>query len=552
MGLWWSPLALLWAVAVVGARAEAGFDVLVVLGQSNAAGWGDGPPLSVNPRIWALSFAPWGLVPARDPLPTPTGHNRVGLGLTAAAAYWNDRDTPRDDERIVVLVNCARPGTGFADGMWLPGQGEGPSWCRAQLERLVQTYEGVHRVVGLLWHQGETDALAWERERERAERQPLVYAGRLQRLVHELRHTFPGAAGDTPFVVAPFVPIFVRDGGLGVRAFDRVLRNVDVFVSHAAVAEVDDLGHEDGIHFSAAALRTLGRRYGAALAVARRRAQPRDAFAGLSMGSMLVRAAPAAGNFSLLLWHAHTPRDGDGAAPEVWACVEGGTGPCLGTAAGGDGGVLWSYLQTRNEGGGGATVLPRTSVEAPRCFVALVGTQSEPGRGARALFVDGLVWNDGGRTDQPPRDAETPWTGAADGRALVLGSADVRTAQSDRVFWLAVADRALSPTEAMGVFLASGVQWTVAEAPPSGSSVPQTLIVALTSTLGAMVFLGVIASPALLRWHQQRRLHGGGNLRLRGGAAPAPLTEMAAIAAHAEAVLSAPATPVDAGEVVTE
>lgn len=173
------------------------FDVLLVIGQSNAQG--AGKPLldeAPDPRVWqypAASKPQTGIVPAVDPMPHQgpiTSNTGTGPGIAAARAYADAHPGRR-----VLLVPAAYSQTGFSSAGpntwdWESTEGGDNLAVRAVAQTraaLAAAGEGA-RLAGILWHQGEGDqSIAAD------------YAAKLDGLIAWLRDQFD--APEVPFVV---------------------------------------------------------------------------------------------------------------------------------------------------------------------------------------------------------------------------------------------------------------------------------------------------------------------------------------------------------------
>jgi hypothetical protein len=250
-GAW---LVLLPALAAAALTDYAGYDVFAIMGQSNAQG--GGLPLSTLPtdeRIQALRINQTGVILAVDPLPTPSTGTTVGLGITAAQAHL----PYLAPGRAILLVNVAAGGTGFANGYWAPG-GNGPALAVAKLTEALALPGGCHRVMAVLWHQGEADALL--------NVSAATYRTALATLVSNARASWPGLSATTPWIVGRMSAQWVNLSAT-YAAVDAVIATVNQTVPYSAAVDTTDLTNNGGsnfIHFSADAQRTMGTRYYAA------------------------------------------------------------------------------------------------------------------------------------------------------------------------------------------------------------------------------------------------------------------------------------------------
>ena len=239
----------------------AAFPVFLLMGQSNMAGWsrldlsnpseaGDFSPV---PRVLALggqctlkSRRPRGWMrwrPAAHPLHLNQKGAGFGLGLSFASRLLEEKPA-----LTIGLIPCAWGGAGI-DQLG-PGT---PLYDNAVVRARKAELRGT--LTGVLWHQGETDALS--------ESLAPSHAGKLAALIARLRSDL--AAPQLPFLI----------GGLGTFGDEKRdaaaiarqivvrsgLRQVAGETAHAAFVESDGLEGVDDVHFSRAALVEFGQRY---------------------------------------------------------------------------------------------------------------------------------------------------------------------------------------------------------------------------------------------------------------------------------------------------
>ncbi|MES2356074.1 MAG: sialate O-acetylesterase [Pseudomonadota bacterium] len=219
---------------VVSAQATAdGYDVILLAGQSNMAGRATASSpdadAATNPRIF-MWHPISGIVPAQDPLvhqePRKTNADGsftfiAGPGLTFAKEYI--KTIPSN--RKVLLVGAVYGGTGFMPDVtastqrwnftlkkfesvtnlhhrWMPTDdpATGGDLYRGAIRRAneAMTAAGLNaRFVGILWHQGENDAVYDGAD---------TYATNHGNLINALRSNITGADSRTPVVVGEFNP----------------------------------------------------------------------------------------------------------------------------------------------------------------------------------------------------------------------------------------------------------------------------------------------------------------------------------------------------------
>lgn len=249
---WVLLVLVLWigsAMQVTAADAErklppkAQFHVYLLMGQSNMAGRGrmteaDRRPVS---RVWMLDkLDRW--VPAAHPLhfdkPKIAG---VGLGLPFAKRMCQE-----DPNVQIGLIPCAFGGTPLS--RWSKG---GDLYQNAVRRARLAVRDGTLK--GVLWHQGESDSQRPETAN--------TYAVRLAKMIGDLRTDLESP--DLPFVAGRLGEFYLRAGEKSLAGtVDAALRNLPNQVEYTACAGAEGLDHKgDEVHFSADALRELGKRY---------------------------------------------------------------------------------------------------------------------------------------------------------------------------------------------------------------------------------------------------------------------------------------------------
>lgn len=232
------------------------WSMFLLAGQSNMAGRG---PLSErcaslaatpDERIAVLGADGAWRVPASHPLhwdkPDKVG---VGPGLEFARAVV---DFLPEGEQRVGLLPYAFGGSELA--RWAP---EGGDLFAAAVASVRRGAEAGGQLVGVLWHQGESDS--------GSEGDAASYADRLRSVIRELRSQcgLPGV----PMVLGELGVHFLdMAGDARFRFAVRVNRAIAEVAASAgpgiAVASARGLAHRgDRLHFSAEAADTLGRRY---------------------------------------------------------------------------------------------------------------------------------------------------------------------------------------------------------------------------------------------------------------------------------------------------
>lgn len=221
--------------------------LFLLIGQSNMAGRGrvePGAEADTHPRVFMFTAeGRWAL--ARDPVHFDKPEV-AGVGLCSEFARTL---VDRDPVLIVGLVPAAVGGTRLAE--WRPG---GALYAAAVARvRAALGENGPHRLAGILWHQGESDATADVHEGDLA-----TYPERFAAMVARLRADLGDAGDDVPLVMGELGRMNPRYAAFNAATLPEAVRRVP----RAALVTSEDLTDGgDGIHLDAASLRTFGRRY---------------------------------------------------------------------------------------------------------------------------------------------------------------------------------------------------------------------------------------------------------------------------------------------------
>lgn len=247
-------------------KAVAGADVVLLIGQSNMAGYGypwkqtlDAVP---NPRInqWSRAGTVTAAVEPLQHWVWTADAQRTGMGFSFAQAYL--ATVPA--QRTVLLVPAAYGGTGFVWHNWNPGD-EIYEDAVARLTAALAADPG-NCVAAVLWHQGESDVVAGMSQQ--------AYASAFDAMIRNLRSRVPQAR-TAPLVVGEFTPEWIAANPASTAAVLGALRDAPNRIKRSAVASSAGLASNaragfpaDIIHFDARAMRNYGRRYFKALSAA--------------------------------------------------------------------------------------------------------------------------------------------------------------------------------------------------------------------------------------------------------------------------------------------
>ena len=219
----------------------------LMIGQSNMAGRGeicDVEPID-NFRCYMLRNGRF--IRMREPInpdrPIFEGQFRSGISLAASFAD----EFANTYHKRVGLIPCADGGTSIKS--WQKG-----SILYDHAVFITRLAMRSSKFSGFLWHQGESDALTEESVAE--------YKGKLVKFINDIRADLNAA--ELPFIMGELSHSVSREWARVelIEEINSIIYEVADELTNCAVASSDGLSMKaDGIHFSAPALRVLGRRY---------------------------------------------------------------------------------------------------------------------------------------------------------------------------------------------------------------------------------------------------------------------------------------------------
>jgi hypothetical protein len=230
------------------------FDIIIQAGQSNAQGTSFGPtdaPYQPDERVWYMNEDDTFSLAAER----VNGNEVQGnFALPFAREYLNAGRLA--EGRKLLILRAAIGGTGFLDNRWKLT--DDLYLHMMEMIRTALALNPENRLVALLWHQGETDAIYNATYDQ--------HYGHLSTLLSTVRDTF--AAPDLPFVAGDFVRHWEEDNQERCTPVVDAIRAVCRDLTPAAFVESDGLqsndqalGTGDTIHFSRRAIYELGKRY---------------------------------------------------------------------------------------------------------------------------------------------------------------------------------------------------------------------------------------------------------------------------------------------------
>lgn len=221
---------------------DDGLNVFLLMGQSNMAGRGRPGEVSAlrHPQVSMFRAGRW--VAADEPLHTDKPEVAgAGLGMSfAVEVIARARLAP------IGLVPCAVGGTPLS--RWMPGA---DLYGRALALARQALSAGTLR--GILWHQGEGDAGSAENARS--------YGRRFRQMIICLRDELQ--AGEVPVITGELGSFLdIRAGCAFYAIVNQQLRELADRLPACACAGAEGLtDNGDQLHFNAASLRELGKRY---------------------------------------------------------------------------------------------------------------------------------------------------------------------------------------------------------------------------------------------------------------------------------------------------
>lgn len=240
-------------------RPSDAIDSVLLIGQSNMCGRGIvGEVPEINPRgmMFMLRNGRW--QPMSEPI-NPDRHvyaaspTQLRSGVSLAASFAEEYATHY--QRRIGLIPCAEGGSALSE--WQPGE--------ILFDHAVSEAKFAQRtsnIVGILWHQGETDS---QRAEDVARYRECFFT-----MLNAMKETL-GLPDDIPVILGELSPLGQAHWPLWAQT-NAVLHEIADSAPSFGIASVEDLTlSPDGMHFSAASYRVLGRRYFAAYRAVRER-----------------------------------------------------------------------------------------------------------------------------------------------------------------------------------------------------------------------------------------------------------------------------------------
>ena len=242
------------------------FDIIIQAGQSNSDGFAFGNvenAFKSDKRVWYLT-GDWRLPgdfyfePAKEYIHDVHDNLICGnFSLAFARRYIEDNRLAED--RKLLILRTAVSGSGFLDNYWKPGD----RFYNRMMGMITTALElnPENRLVALLWHQGETDAILHASYD--------VHYGHLTEFVKSVREKV--GKNDLPFVAGEFTKQWSEENREIVLPVIQAIKNVCADVGMGAFVESDGLlsneqdtqnnPNTDTIHFCRSSIYELGDRY---------------------------------------------------------------------------------------------------------------------------------------------------------------------------------------------------------------------------------------------------------------------------------------------------
>lgn len=258
------------------------FDIILLAGQSNAEGTGRGEVeeewipdddiLQLNaPRVgdciggnkwqWFVDFPlDLRIKTAKPVLDDQESGDRDHLALHFAKLY-KEKGLLKEGRKILI-VNTPLGGTSFIDGHW---EMDGRLYLRMmEMLKYAINLNSENRVVAMLWHQGESDAIGGLYP-EKGVTPPDVYRQKLKALFDSVRAMCGNE--ELPVITGDFVPLWKQRNAAKADLISDALEGVTadvngVFVhTDGLISNAEVMGDWDDIHFCRNAVHQLGGRY---------------------------------------------------------------------------------------------------------------------------------------------------------------------------------------------------------------------------------------------------------------------------------------------------
>jgi hypothetical protein len=243
-------------------QAIGALSLFILAGQSNMSGYGEIDPkeVGIDPRVFVFgNDYRWKL--AREPIDDPTGQVDpvsidMGAGFSCGTTFAKTllRNQPN---WFIGLIPCAKHGSSIEE--WQRNLSENSLYGSFLKRSLAASPMG--RIKGLLFFQGETDALDPDLEPQKI-KSPFQWEEKFQKFVKDIRQNLN--IHDLPIV---FAQIGVNQNSKEFKNWKIVQEQQSrVRLPNCKMIKTDDLSLRDGVHFDNKSYRMIGERFGQAMA----------------------------------------------------------------------------------------------------------------------------------------------------------------------------------------------------------------------------------------------------------------------------------------------
>ena len=210
--------------------------IVLVIGQSNMAGRAEMEDQQPIPHVSLLDDqGSW--VPAQNPLNQYSSvRKKIDMQKVGPAYAFAQEMTKSEQYRPLGLVVNARGGTAIKE--WMPG-----TELYNEAVRRTQLARAAGKLIGVLWHQGESDA-----------ENPDHYLWDIDVLINSLRE-------DLGVPNLPFIAGQLSEDKPHRRAFNKLILRLPDVVPYTGVVKSNGLKTFDETHFDTKSQYELGKRY---------------------------------------------------------------------------------------------------------------------------------------------------------------------------------------------------------------------------------------------------------------------------------------------------
>jgi hypothetical protein len=230
---------------VDGIQKKENIHSFLMIGQSNMAGrgnFGEVPPIQ-NDRCFMLRMGRWQAMSEPINPDRAIFRENCTCGVSLAASFADEYAKTTGFE--VGLIPCADGGTIIEQ--WQPGQ-----LLYDHAVMMAKLAMRTSHLTGILWHQGESDCRNLKEEE---------YRHLFFNLMDSLRRDL--GMPELPLIIGEVSEhINPKHGMHDTPALNRLLHQLQAEYPNCAIVEAKELPlKDDGVHFTAASCRELGKRY---------------------------------------------------------------------------------------------------------------------------------------------------------------------------------------------------------------------------------------------------------------------------------------------------